>query len=160
MKKPLWKYTISHSCRNIGERWQACTWAVDGFIVKVHVPIFTGENTAILWFETIKMQAKQHSITKHIRVQVSLSQKRSDLDRAKQGNAVVVFSIMHSLDKPWYTIKLIVITAQFANSITYFCVQLFRWIIITVLKTQETGCYFGSSLSMQVKIKCAGISLW
>lgn len=27
---------------------------------------------------------------------------------------------MDDLDKRWYTIKLIVITAQFANSITYF----------------------------------------
>lgn len=42
--------------------------------------------------------------------------------------SVNVFRIMDDLDKRWYTIKLIVITAQFANSITYFGTEIYHCI--------------------------------
>lgn len=55
--------------------------------------------------------------------------------------------IMNGLDKRWYTIKLIVITVQFANSIThivyntpiYFALKLCRWMSI-YNGSAECGC--------------------
>lgn len=70
------------------------------------------------------MQAKLFHRIKHVLDSLSLEKGAAQRERRprlsfSQTDSTWSFDVVYGLDKRWYMIKVIVITAQFANLITY-----------------------------------------